>query len=61
MRSCSSDYIGDANPEDIAALEFVKKGHNGLFVIVGGVHSARGLEHDPIRAIFLVFAEIFAD
>ena len=53
------NHIGDADPEDIPALEFVDKGHNGLFVTVGEVYSARGLKHGPISVIFLVFARIF--
>ena len=52
------NHIGDADPEDIPAFEFVKIGHNGLIVAVGGVHSARGLKHGPIRAIFPVSAQI---
>ena len=43
----------------VAALEFFDKGHNGLFVAVGRAHLAHGLKHGPIRAIFLVFAQIF--
>ena len=45
-------------PDDVAALEFVDEGHNGLFVAIGGVHSARGSKHGLIQAIILVFAQI---
>ncbi len=32
---------------------------DGLFIAIGGVHSARGVKHGPIRVIFLVLTQIF--
>ncbi len=40
-----TDRIGNCYLDDVAPFEFVDKGHKGLFVIVGGAHSARGLKH----------------